>query len=89
MDSSETSEVQTASQEWTSEAMSHGTANCNINVNFWGVFSIGNAERMENFPSKTMILYLKMADYFAIRGVTKADAEYSRHDPRVHLTEPE
>ena len=46
-----------------------------------GVFSIGNAERMENFPSKTMILYLKMADYFAIRGVTKADAEYLRHDP--------
>ena len=61
----------------TSEAMSHGTANCNINVNFWGVFSVGNAEMMENFPSKTMILCLKMADYFAIRGVTKADAEYS------------
>ena len=81
MDSSETSEVQTASQEWTSEAMSHGTANCNINVNFWGVFSIGNAERMENFTSKTMMIYVKMADHFAIRGVTKADAEYSRHDP--------
>ena len=32
-------------------------------------FSIDRAERMENLPCKTMILDLKLAVYFAIRGM--------------------
>ena len=60
MDSSETSEVQTASQEWTSEAMSHGTANCNINVNFWGYCLLEMQKERRIPPQLTSADFLMM-----------------------------
>ena len=46
--------------------------------------SIENAERMENCPWKTMILYWKVAIYFAIRG-TGRHSQRRMNDPTLCL----
>ena len=42
---------------WKNGTMTMWYANCNINANFPPIFSIENAERMENCPWKTMLFY--------------------------------
>ena len=66
-----TSQIAVTAPDPTATSAANFTKYCNIKLQYkcriLPIFLLTNAERMENFPWKMMILYWKMAGYFAIR----------------------